>query len=229
MPEIEIQPQPNLTPVVPSNKNKILIIILSIVTIVLLVVISILLFLLLSKNNGSSDKQTSLVTNTPIATATKGVTETVKQIVASASPSSPSVTATAKLAKVSVYFSKEGSEYKVFPVDRYTERVDVAAFSMEQYISGPTAAEKAQGYTNNINLSGTSDCSGKDFTITITNGKAVFRLCREISLVGIGTDALLSMAIESNLKQFSSVTSVVILNKSNNCLFDYSGLNQCGQ
>lgn len=132
-----------------------------------------------------------------------------------------------------VYFAKnpesnDNFEYTV-SVDRSTTRRDTGAFAIEQLIAGPSASEQAKGLFSPLSgkISGPSDCSGRDFTLTIENSIAKLRFCRTVSSAGIGDDARISTTIGATLKQFSTVEKVIILTKSGDCFGDQSGLNRC--
>ena len=160
-----------------------------------------------------SETPTPSVTTTPTATTT-------------ASPTSTSTT-------VKVYFSKDPSSYDdptiVVAVNRTTTRTDVATFAIEQLLNGPTSSEEISGLFNPIALSGASNCGGSNFTVTInsTTRKATIKFCKNIDSAGILEDARIENVIEATLNQFSTVDSVVILDKNGDCFGDNSGMNLC--
>ncbi len=143
--------------------------------------------------------------------------------------------ATAKQAKaaqyrVKVFFPKSPQSNSnlsyVEPVERTTSSLGVARFAIEQLIAGPQAAEKQKGFANAIKLAGNSNC-GADFSLSVTNGVARLKFCRDVVSAGIGDDARAKSSLEATLKQFATVKRVILLNKSGNCLGDMSGENIC--
>ncbi|MBW4651169.1 MAG: GerMN domain-containing protein [Kastovskya adunca ATA6-11-RM4] len=142
----------------------------------------------------------------------------------------PSAPAKATLKNVKVFFPKSPESAEDFtavkPVWRTTSSEGVASFAIEQLIAGPTSREKQNGVTTALQLRGNSNC-GKDFTLSINQGVARLQFCRDVLSAGIGDDARAQSAIETTLKQFSTIKSVVLLNKNGNCLADASGDNRC--
>ncbi len=141
---------------------------------------------------------------------------------------------------VLVYFSKNPDSYndptKVFPVDRYSPTLGVATYAITQLIAGPTSAEAASGYFSEIHgkFSGTSNCGGPDFTITLNHkgstpatGYATLQFCRATSLPGDLSGAYITAEINATLKQFSNIKNVVILDAQGGCFDDLSGQNLC--
>lgn len=134
------------------------------------------------------------------------------------------------LKNVKVFFPKTPESAQDFtavkPVWRTTSSEGVARFALEQLIAGPTSQERQNGVTAAIQLGGNSNC-GRDFTLSIERGVARVKFCRDVVSAGIGDDARAQSAIEATLKQFSTVQSVVLLNKNGNCLANASGDNRC--
>lgn len=132
--------------------------------------------------------------------------------------------------KVKVFFPKGAPTAQnltdVEAVWRTTESKSVATFAMEQLIAGPQAAERQRGLVNAVKLSGNSNC-GRDFTISVTNGVAKLKFCKDVVSAGVGDDARAKTAINATLKQFPTVKSAIILDKNGNCLADQSGENLC--
>ena len=148
---------------------------------------------------------------------------------------------------VKVYFSKSPTSLTsdfsaVFPVDRVSPTLAVGTFSIQLLIAGPTPDEQKAGYFTELNtlLSGPSKCSaplpvgGPDFTLTLDKrgtmtqkGTATLQFCRSTSSPGIGTDARVKAEIDATLKQFSTITSVVILTQDGHCFGDESGMDTC--
>ncbi len=130
--------------------------------------------------------------------------------------------------KVQVFFPKRNSEDFTYvePVWRTTSSLGLAQFSIEQLISGPTTQEKARSLIAPIQLRGSSNC-GKDFTLSISNGVANLRFCKSVLSSGTGDDGRQKSSINATLKQFSTINSVIILDRNGNCLGDQSGENTC--
>jgi hypothetical protein len=141
---------------------------------------------------------------------------------------------------VLVYFSKKPDSLndpaKVFPVDRYSPTLGVATYAIKQLIAGPTSAEATVGYYSEIQglLSGSSNCGGPDFTITLNykastpaTGYATLKFCRTVNLPGDLAGAYITAEVNATLKQFSNIQNVVILNAQGGCFDDLSGQNLC--
>ena len=148
---------------------------------------------------------------------------------------------------VKVYFSKSPTSLDtdftaVFPVERVSPTLAVGTFSIQLLIAGPTPEEQKAGYFSELNtmLSGLSKCSaplavgGPDFTLTLDKrgtkaqkGTATLQFCRAITSPGIGADARVKAEIDATLKQFGTITDVVILTQEGHCFGDESGTDNC--
>ena len=152
---------------------------------------------------------------------------------APAATPAPAPAPTPTTLNVQVYFSENPASYNDFTVvsavDRSSNRTDIGTFTIEQLVAGPTTSEQTGGLFTPIMLTGTSNCSGKDFSLSIdqTAKKATLKFCRSVTSAGVGDDARIQNTIDKTLTQFSTVTSVVILDKGGNCFGDESGLNSC--
>lgn len=133
--------------------------------------------------------------------------------------------------KVQVFFGVGGEAREslddVQAVTRQTDSLGVARFAIQVLIAGPTPSEQNQGLVETITLAGDSTCGGEDFTIKLEQGVATLQFCRQVVRAGVGDDARIGAAIEKTLKQFSTISEVVILNASGDCLLDLSGENRC--
>ncbi|HEY9902316.1 MAG TPA: hypothetical protein V6D43_07785 [Candidatus Sericytochromatia bacterium] len=109
---------------------------------------------------------------------------------------------------------------------RTTSSQGLAQFAIEQLIAGPTSQEKARNLMAPIQLRDRSNC-GKDFTLSISNGVATLKFCKSVLSSGVGDDGRQKSSINATLKQFSTINSVIILDKNGNCLSDQSGENSC--
>ena len=141
---------------------------------------------------------------------------------------------------VYVYFSKNPDSYndptKVFPVDRYSPTLGVATYAIQQLIAGPTSSEAAAGYFSEIKgkFSGSSNCGGADFTITLDHkgstpatGYVTVQFCRTTSLPGDLSGPRIKAEIEAIMLQFPNNHHVVILDSQGGCFDDLSGQNLC--
>jgi hypothetical protein len=114
-------------------------------------------------------------------------------------------------------------------VNRQTTRTDVATFAMEQVIAGPTAQERANlSLREPIFLSGVSNCSGKDFTLSVSSGIATIRFCKPIVIHGDAEEWFFRAAVLNTLKQFPTVQKVKIYISDGSCWSDMSGQDICG-
>lgn len=136
----------------------------------------------------------------------------------------------ATLNQVKVFFPKSPQSEEdytyVEPVWRTMSGQGVAQFAVEQLIAGPTPDEKNRGLARPIALKGSSNC-GRDFSLSINNGVARLQFCKTVASGGIGDDARANSSIYATLGQFSTISSVIVLDKNNNCFGDQSGENLC--
>lgn len=136
---------------------------------------------------------------------------------------------------ISVYFSKrpdsDNDPSKVFPVKRVSPDLGVGNFAIAELLKGPNETESANGYfsTANLRSGSTSNCSGKDFTLTINSGTATLKFCRQFDHRGVVADGQAESEIKATLKQFGSIQKIIILNYQGNCEFNLSGQNLCLQ
>ena len=161
----------------------------------------------------------------PTPTAPNSVTP-ASSIGPGPSPSPTSIT-------INVYFSKhpdsENDFTKVVAMQRTASSLRVARIAFLDLIAGPTTQEQSDGLYSEWKLSGNSSCGADGFTISVNSGKATVRLCRDFPSAGVGQDARAQSEADATLKQFSTITKTVYLNKDGNCLFDLSGQNRCLQ
>lgn len=129
---------------------------------------------------------------------------------------------------VKIYFSRhpdsDNDPSKVFAVARTSPTAGVGVYAVSQLVAGPAASES--NYFTQVKLAGASNC-GTDFSLSIAGGTATLKFCRSFDARGIVSDAQAATEIETTLKQFPTVTKVVILNMDGNCLFDAKGDNAC--
>ncbi|MEV0581925.1 GerMN domain-containing protein [Nonomuraea sp. NPDC050310] len=129
---------------------------------------------------------------------------------------------------VKVYFPVE-VDYppKVAAVVRNAPTSGVARFAVEQFIAGPTKAERKKGLFSHLKLAGLSDCGGPDFKLTVKSGTARVRFCRTPYGPGHLADYAIKYSLERTLKQFPSIKKVVLANPDGTCAFSESGLPRC--
>jgi hypothetical protein len=191
----------------------------------------------ISSGGNQAIKALSSPTLLPVAESSTNQTETLSntgrilsQQINLTQQASPAVSAPAPatLKKVQVFFPKRNSEDFTYvePVWRTTSNQGLAQFSIEQLIAGPTSQEKARNLMAPIQLRDRSNC-GKDFTLSISNGVATLKFCKSVLSSGVGDDGRQKSSINATLKQFSTINSVIILDKNGNCLSDQSGENTC--
>lgn len=170
--------------------------------------------------------------STPTATSTAPA--------ATATTAPATATSTSSGYPVKIYFSRhpdtDNNPTAVFPVDRVSPNLQVATYSIQQLIAGPTPSETAAHYFTPLpsSLTGSSNCGGPDFQITLNmkgttpeTGTATLRFCRPTQLAGDLTGGIIRAEIDATLKQFPTIHKVVILNSSGSCFDDLSGQNLC--
>jgi spore germination protein GerM len=139
---------------------------------------------------------------------------------------------------VKVFFSKHPDSDRdstaVFAVTRVAPSPQVATYAIQQLLAGPSASETRAGYFTPLTraLSGPSTCGGPDFQLTLNRmgstpqlGTATLRFCRRV-LEAEGNGAI-PTEITTTLTQFATIHKVVLLNSTENCYGDGSGLNLC--
>lgn len=200
------------------------------IIIILLLIGFLLVFALIAamQNSGNGGlTPTPTQTTTPTTTATTTTTPT----------GTTEPTGTTVPTEVDIYFFNQtdfdGGAPNVYDVKtRTTTRADVATFSVEQIILGPTAAEKTEGLAATfgetddgaqVEFTSTSNCSGKDFSISISSGKATVKFCRSTFLLGDFSGGIVQSQIADTLKQFSTIDQVRTLDKDGNCFGDLAG------
>lgn len=189
--------------------------------------------LALSACGGSAATTTSTATPSPTA---------------SSSATTPATTATATLPTtpvpggyaVVVYFSRhpdsDNTPTAVFALARVSPTLGVATYAMRQLLAGPTSAEQSAGYYTPWTgaLTGSSNCGGPDFTITLDHrgatpdpGVATLQFCRQTQIAGELAGARMTATADATLRQFTNIQRVVILNVAGDCFADLKGTNDC--
>jgi hypothetical protein len=162
------------------------------------------------------------------------VTNAFRQVDGRVETSANSVAPQAQLSgPIQVFFGHHHQSYKdfaaVFPVIRPASEDALEKAALMRLIEGPTPEEQASGYFSELRgmLSGSSDCRGEDFSVTLNDGTATVRFCHAVSPAGVGQDARARSQIEATLLQFPTIQHVVLLTTEGRCLFDESGLDLC--
>lgn len=236
-----------------ENKKSPVLLILVGVILVLLALVAFFLWRSSSSNNNNNANNTT-PTPTATSTPTPSVTTTPTDVEPTTTTTpSTSATPTSSVAptgpqKVNVYYSQAANptnasapdSYKSFTYYVYrtftSSRGDIENYVMEQMIAGPSQADKDTYYWfTPIALSGDSNCSGKDFQVTMdkTANKATVQFCKTVQTAGVGDDARVTAVVKAGLGQFLSTDTsmpakkVVILTKDNHCFGDASGQDTC--
>ncbi|QQR93799.1 hypothetical protein IPJ91_01420 [bacterium] len=145
--------------------------------------------------------------------------------------------------KVRVYFTKNGSIFDyVLRDSSSTDPLDKVVDAMSAKFRGPTTEEKSMGFQKDITMNGEGKCydtagnllqdlNGNPYIWTLSqkDWKVYVKMCKDVVLGGSVSDSVLQESIKKTVTDNYSGVTVVILNKDGNCLFDASGLNQCGQ
>ncbi|HZQ36000.1 MAG TPA: GerMN domain-containing protein [Dehalococcoidia bacterium] len=95
------------------------------------------------------------------------------------------------------------------PVLMFTDRADVATFTLEQYFKGPGSEIAAAGFFPDVDTGALTD--GKVFTLALDNGVATVDIVQPISFYGDLSEPRMQMAITWMLTQFKTIDSVSIL------------------
>ncbi len=229
-PEVET-PVPQMEAKKPVSAWKPLI--LGIILTLLLVGGGVALASILSDDDTGGDdvSPTPTVTTTAAANPTDMPTSTDE-------PDAPEATAaptTTAATTVKLYLFSEqkfiDAEDDVFVVkNRTTTRADIATFAVEQLIIGPNATEQAQGLAGlfgegeHVEFTSVSNCSGKDFKISIAARRATIQFCRGTQLLGDFSGSFATAQIAQTVNQFSTVDSTRVLNVDGGCFNDMAGL-----
>lgn len=117
---------------------------------------------------------------------------------------------------IKVYFTnleKEADEtdrkIHVYPLNRGTDRDEVAAFSLSEMIKGPTEEEKAQGYYSEVVVDGVLP-GEEPFKIRIVNKVAYVDFTKPLKFNSASSKERAKMQIEQTLTQFVTIDKVVI-------------------
>lgn len=130
---------------------------------------------------------------------------------------------------VNLFFSQDPESYNnpliTVKVERETVRNDLEIYSIEELIKGPNENEQiTQRLFSEIDLSGTSNCDNKDFTLSIDDQKeAVLKFCRELVIAGTLSEARIKEMLSDTLLQFKTIETIVMLDKKGEMLFNAQG------
>ena len=121
----------------------------------------------------------------------------------------------ATVAHVIVYWGNMYTPYDannplgLAPVLMFTDRADIATFTLEQYFKGPGPDIAAAGFFADVDTGAIAD--GKVFTLSLDNGVATVNIVQPISFYGDLSEPRMQMAITWMLTQFKTIDSVTIL------------------
>jgi hypothetical protein len=122
-------------------------------------------------------------------------------------------------------------------VDRKTSETDLYTFALDQLILGPTSTEKTKGYISTFELTGASNCGGKDYAMTKSGTKISITFCKEIQAnfnpgeegawAGISLTAMgrVYTVIEKSLS-FNGVNLIEVKDKNGLCYAFDAGVNK---
>jgi hypothetical protein len=158
-------------------------------------------------------------------------------------PGNPGATATATAPgpyPVLVYFSRhpdsDSNPNAVFAVNRLSPTLGVATYAIQQLLAGPQSQEQSAGYYTDFAgaLSGSSNCGGADFTITLDKrgsvpepGTATLQFCRAVGIPGELAGGRMVAEVNATLRQFSNIQKNIILNQNGHCFNDLQGGDTC--
>lgn len=175
-----------------------------------------------------------LRTNRPLSPSSQvpPSTQTPSPDTSQKQPSTSLATSSGGGTTVKVFFSKhpdsDTDPTRTFSIDYpNVTTAAVATYALEQLIAGPNADLASRDYFSAVKLQGDSACGGRDFSLDIINNTATLMFCRELVMSGVAGDGQAKSEITDTLKQFSTVSKVIILNTKGTCQFDLSGQNQC--
>lgn len=180
----------------------------------------------------SANSSSTNTSTTSKSSATVSSSSTLKTSTSMTSTSSSSVAAGA----LKQYFFKTSDDpMGVNPTATVrstteTESLDkwIAAFT--NVLNGPNAAEQANGLKRTWSLTGDSTCPNSWWWMTWESGSKLYvKICKDQIGIGTGFDAELRKTLEFTAKEYFPSSTIVILNKNDQCFFNTSGLNQCGQ
>lgn len=103
----------------------------------------------------------------------------------------------------------ENNPLGLAPVLMFTNRADIATFTLEQYFKGPSADVAAAGFFPDVDTGAISD--GKVFTLALDNGVATVDIVQPVSFYGDLSEPRMEQAITWMLTQFKTIDSVTIL------------------
>jgi hypothetical protein len=95
------------------------------------------------------------------------------------------------------------------PVLMFTDRADVATFTLEQYFKGPSPDIAAAGFFPDLDTGSITD--GKIFTLALDSGVATVDIVQPVAFYGDLSEGRMQTAITWMLTQFKTIDSVTIL------------------
>ncbi|WKZ30241.1 MAG: GerMN domain-containing protein [Candidatus Dojkabacteria bacterium] len=130
-----------------------------------------------------------------------------------------------------VKFNEPNQQNFLTEFSRTTNRKDVGTFAIEQLIKGPDSSELASGHLPTFGegrlvtiVMEDSNCGGKDFSLAIDSHRlATVKFCRNVVINGDLSGGIITEQITMTLKQFPTISRVVVLNKAGSCFNDMRG------
>src|SRR5690606_19513063 len=142
--------------------------------------------------------------------------------------------------EVLVYFFNQNkfdaAESDIFSeTKRLSTREDIATFTLEQIIDGPTEEDfnTNLGITRSFDdpavsddpflatIEGESNCGGPDFEITSLTGKiATVKFCKRVVTTGDFSSGIIFEQFRKTLTQFPTIEKVRVLRNDNTCFND---------
>ena len=181
-----------------------------------------------------------LPTSTPAPTSSTA-TPTVLTTVSTTLSTTPSTTPISGGLKI--YFGKPSSEsdYTTLGyVERATDAVGLGQVTviLNSLLAGPTAAEKALGYTGVLSVSGPSTCADKTYQYFLTGAGTTLnvKFCKTLNYIantgtggayagmGMAANGRVILSLTQSLK-INGITTVIIRQSDNSCFAPDTGLN----
>ena len=183
------------------------------------------------QSNNSVTKTLNPLSNTNVTPTTKIAIEPTSktldesQVKTTSSPNENNTVIQVFFFDIDKFNMPDNTDY-VTGVSRSTNRIDIATFALEQILNGPTPNEMTNnlsptfGTNSFVRFTGESNCSGKDFQISIEDGQATVRFCRTSASNGDSAGFIVEQQINNTLKQFPTVKTVKVLNPDGFCFND---------
>ena len=105
--------------------------------------------------------------------------------------------------------SDPNNPFGLAPVLVFSDRVDIAAYALEQYFKGPPPEVAATGFYADVDTGPITD--GKVFTLALDGDAATVDIVQPVTFFGDLSQGRLVTAITWTLTQFSPIDRVVVL------------------